>query len=311
MFKRVSLFLMTNLAVLIVFGGILTLLSQLGVFGPEGLTGSGYTPLLVMAGVFGFGGALVSLAMSKFIAKRSTGAQVITQPRNESEAWLLQTVQRQAQQLGLGVPEVAVFDSPTPNAFATGARRNSALVAVSSGLLRSMDRDEVEAVLGHEMSHVANGDMVTLTLIQGVVNTFVIFFARIIGSVVDSVLSGGRRRGVGPAYMLTSLVAEMVLGVLATMIVMAFSRRREFRADAGGATLAGTENMISALRRLAQGHDSQLPDSVAAFGIKGGAHRGLMKLFRSHPPIEVRIQALHANASAQQAVRQPPVSAFG
>ncbi len=296
MLKRTSLFVLTNLGVLVVFGAILTLLSHLGVFGPEGLTGAGYLPLLVIAAVFGFGGALLSLALSKTMAKRATGARVIDRPRSEAEAWLLRTVQTQAQRAGIGMPEVAVFDSPTPNAFATGARRDDALVAVSTGLLQRMHPDEVEAVLGHEISHVANGDMVTLTLIQGVVNTFVIFFARIIGAAVDNALSGGRRRGVGIGYFVATLFAELVLGLLATMIVMAFSRRREFRADAGGARLTSPGTMASALRRLAGDEEPSLPDSLAAFGIKGGGRHGLMALFRSHPPIADRIAALEARS---------------
>ena len=308
MLKRTSLFLMTNLAVLAVFGGILTLLSQLGVFGPEGLTGSGYLPLLGIAAVFGFGGALISLALSKTMAKRAMGAQVITHPRGETEQWLVDTVGDLSRRAGIQMPEVAIFDSPTPNAFATGARRDAALVAVSTGLLRRMGRDEVRAVLGHEITHAANGDMVTLTLIQGVVNTFVIFFARIIGSAVDSALSGGRRRGPGFGYFVASFAAEMVLGLLATMIVMWFSRRREFRADAGGAALTSPHAMSSALRALAGGRGSELPDSLAAFGIKGDVRRGLMKLFRSHPPIEERIAALQERASLGRF--HGPASAF-
>jgi heat shock protein HtpX len=296
MLKRTSLFLLTNLGVLVVFGAILTLLSNLGLFGPEGLTGGGYLPLLGFAAVFGFGGSLLSLALSKTMAKRAMGVQLISQPRSEAEAWLLRTVRDQAQRAGIGMPEVGIFDSPTPNAFATGAKRDDALVAVSTGLLRRMGREEVEAVLGHEISHVANGDMVTLSLIQGVVNTFVIFFARIIGSVVDSVLSGGRQRGVGIGYFVTTLFAEMVLGILATMLVMWFSRRREFRADAGGAELTSPRAMASALRRLAGDEEPALPDSLATFGIKGGAHHGLMALFRSHPPIPDRIAALEERA---------------
>ena len=297
MLKRTSLFVLTNLAVLVVFGGVLTLLSQLGVFGPEGLSGSGYLPMLGIAAVFGFGGALLSLALSKTMAKRAMGAKVIERPTSEYESWLVETVADLSRRAGIEMPEVAIFESPTPNAFATGARRDAALVAVSTGLLARMGRDEVRAVIGHEISHVANGDMVTLTLIQGVVNTFVIFFARIIGSVVDSALSGGRRRGPGMGYFLASFAAEMVLGVLATVIVMWFSRRREFRADAGGAALTSPHAMASSLRALAGGRGSDLPDSLAAFGIKGGGQGGLKKLFRSHPPIEERIARLQSRAS--------------
>jgi heat shock protein HtpX len=235
--------------------------------------------------------------MSKWIAKMSTGAQVIDQPRNRSEQWLVQTVRAQASRAGIGMPEVAIFQAPEPNAFATGASRNNALVAVSAGLLQTMNEDEVEAVLGHEISHVANGDMVTLTLIQGVLNTFVIFLARVVGFLVDRALSSNNneqyRPGIG--FWITSMVAEILLGFLASMIVMWFSRQREFRADAGGANLAGRQKMIAALERLRQvAEPSHLPSEMAAFGINGGLGDGLKKLFMSHPPLEERIAALRA-----------------
>lgn len=291
MFKRVVLFLLTNLAVLVVLSVAFAVLRATGVLQDLDWT---YLPLAVMATVFGFAGSIISLLLSKWIAKRATGAQVITAPRSEMEMWLLQTVQRQANAAGIGMPEVAIYDSPEPNAFATGANRNNSLVAVSSGLLRSMNRDELEAVLAHEVSHVANGDMITLALMQGVVNTFVIFFSRIIGNVVDGFLSrGSERRGPGIGYWLTVIVAEIVLGILATILVMAFSRWREYRADAGAARLAGPQKMIAALRRLGAGEESELPASLAAFGIRGGKS-GFMSLFRTHPRIEDRIRKLQA-----------------
>jgi heat shock protein HtpX len=250
--------------------------------------------LLVFAGVIGFGGALISLAMSKWSAKFMTGAKVIENPRTEAEHWLVETVRRQAQQAGIGMPDVAIYDAPDVNAFATGMNRNSALVAVSTGLLNNMTRDEAEAVLGHEITHVANGDMVTLALIQGVVNTFVIFLSRIIGNLVDKVVFK-TERGNGPAFWITSIIAELVLGILASIIVMWFSRRREFRADAGGASLAGREKMIAALQRLKQAHEApQLPAQMRAFGISGGQAGGLARLFMSHPPLDDRIEALRA-----------------
>ncbi|MEZ5582058.1 MAG: protease HtpX [Candidatus Competibacteraceae bacterium] len=292
--KRIALFLLTNLAILVVLGIVINILG-VGRFVTE--TGIDLKSLFLFAAVFGMGGSFISLAMSKWIAKRSTGAQVITQPRNQAERWLFETVRSQAERAGIGMPEVAVYDSPAPNAFATGASRNNALVAVSTGLLRHMDRDEVEAVLGHEISHVANGDMVTLTLLQGVVNTFVIFLARVIGFMVDRALSGNNQnyRGPGIGYWVTSMIAEVLLGFLATMIVMWFSRYREFRADAGGAELAGRNKMIAALARLQQvAEPSRLPSEIAAFGINGGLGAGLKKLFMSHPPLEERIAALRA-----------------
>jgi heat shock protein HtpX len=245
-----------------------------------------------MAAVIGFGGSFISLALSKFMAKRSMGVQVITQPRNNTEQWLLSTVQRQAEEAGIGMPEVGIFNSPEPNAFATGMRRNNALVAVSAGLLQNMNQDQVEAVLGHEISHVANGDMVTMGLIQGVVNTFVIFLSRVIGHVVDRVVFK-TERGYGPAYYITSIVSQIFLSILASMIVMWFSRRREFRADEGGANLASRQKMIGALRALQRKSEPvDLPGEFAAFGISGGGGGGLKRLFMSHPPLEERIAAL-------------------
>jgi len=282
--KRILLFLATNLAVIVV----LSIVAR--IFGVDQYLmarGGSLGGLLVFAAIFGFGGALISLAMSKWMAKRAMGVRVITQPANATEQWLVNTVRAQADQAGIGMPEVGIFDSPQPNAFATGARRDAALVAVSSGLLRAMNQKEAEAVLAHEISHVANGDMVTLTLIQGVVNTFVIFLARVIGGLVDR-----REDGRGMAYFATVIVAEIVLGIFASMIVMWFSRHREFRADAGGARLAGTTNMISALERLKAGQPQPLPAQMAAFGIAGGRGAGLRKLFMSHPPLDERIEAL-------------------
>jgi heat shock protein HtpX len=242
----------------------------------------------------GFGGSLISLALSKWMAKKSVGAQVITDPRTAEELWLVQTVARQAQAAGIKMPEVAIYDAPDVNAFATGMSKNSSLVAVSTGLLRNMTRDEAEAVLAHEVSHAANGDMVTLALIQGVVNTFVMFFSRVIGHLVDKVVFK-TERGQGPAFFVTMIIAELVLGILASMIVMWFSRQREFRADAGGATLAGRQKMIAALRRLQVMHEpSALPEKMAAFGINGGKGGGLKALFTTHPPLETRIAALEA-----------------
>jgi heat shock protein HtpX len=252
--------------------------------------------LLAFCAVFGFGGAFISLAISKWMAKRSMGVRVIEQPATPVEHWLVNTVRAQAEQAGIGMPEVGIFDSPEPNAFATGARRDAALVAVSTGLLNKMDRGEVEAVLGHEVSHVANGDMVTLALIQGVVNTFVVFLARVVGMLVDRALfrgGDGERQGYGPGYWVTTMVMELLFGLIASMIVMWFSRQREFRADAGGASLAGRGAMIAALERLQALHrPSQLPQQMAAFGISGNVRRGLTRLFMTHPPLEERIEAL-------------------
>ncbi|MBK1692513.1 protease HtpX [Ectothiorhodospira mobilis] len=293
--KRIALFLATNLAIIVVLSITLRLLGVERILDETG-TGLDYTSLLIFAAVFGFGGSFISLAISKWMAKMSMGVQVIEQPRSPDELWLVETVRRQARQAGIGMPEVGIFNSPEPNAFATGMSRNNALVAVSTGLLQNMGRDEVEAVLGHEVSHVANGDMVTLALIQGVVNTFVIFLARVIGHVVDRVVFKNEE-GHGPAFWITTIVAEIVLAILASIIVMWFSRRREFRADAGGAELAGREKMIHALERLraAQGMPAQMPDQMRAFGIRGGGMaQGLKRLFMTHPPLEERIMALKA-----------------
>lgn len=278
--KRVLLFVATNMAILIVLGIVLSILMP--VLGLDQASNSG---LLFMCAVFGMGGSFISLLMSKFIAKRSTGARVIEQPRGKEEEWLLNTVKRQAQNAGIGMPEVAIYDSPEINAFATGANRNNALVAVSTGLLRNMTADEAEAVLGHEVSHVANGDMVTLTLIQGVLNTFVYFFARLVANAIN------RGNNNFMIYFMTVMAFQVVFGALASIIVMWFSRYREFRADSGGASLAGKQKMIAALERLKSNHtDSQLEGQLTAFGING--KRGMAELFMSHPPLEKRIQAL-------------------
>jgi heat shock protein HtpX len=292
--KRILLFLATNLAIVILLGIVLRLLGVESILDESG-TGLDLGALLIFAAVFGFAGSFISLAISKWSAKRMMGVRVITQPVNTAESWLINTVRNQAQQAGIGMPEVGVFDSPEPNAFATGARRDAALVAVSTGLLASMSQQEAEAVLGHEISHVANGDMVTLALIQGVVNTFVIFLARIIGHTVDRVVFRNEQ-GHGPAFWITTIVAELVLGLLATIIVLWFSRQREFRADAGGARLAGRQHMIGALERLMQRHAKPLPDKMAAFGISGGGGQGLRRLFMTHPPLEERIAALRAQS---------------
>ncbi|MDS4068204.1 MAG: protease HtpX [Candidatus Competibacter sp.] len=290
--KRVFLFVATNLGVVLLLGIVARLLGVDRFLYQSGLN---LTSLLVFAAIFGMGGSLISLFMSKWMAKMSVGAQVIEQPRTQTERWLVETVQRQAQAAGIGMPEVAIYDSPEPNAFATGANRNSALVAISTGLLQQMTAEEAEAVLGHEVSHVANGDMVTLSLLQGVLNTFVIALSRIIGYLVDQALSSRNeeRSGPGIGYWITSMVLEIVFGLLASLIVMWFSRQREFHADAGGARLAGRGKMIAALERLRQLHEpSQLPSQMAAFGINGGLGDGLRKLFMTHPPLEERIAAL-------------------
>ncbi len=285
---RIALFLGTNLAILLLISVTFRLLGIEGLLMQNGVD-LNLNALLVFSAVIGFSGSLISLFISKWMAKRSMGVQIIEQPSQPIEHWLVQTVQMQAQRAGIGMPEVGIFDNPSPNAFATGWNRNAALVAVSSGLLRSMSKDEVEAVLAHEVSHVANGDMITLSLIQGVVNTFVVFLSRVIGHVVDRVILKNER-GHGVGFWISSMVAELMLGLLATMIVMWFSRYREYRADAGGAALAGRGKMIAALRRLQQAHDPQpLPDEMAAFGINGGK---LQALFSSHPPLERRIAAL-------------------
>jgi heat shock protein HtpX len=286
---RILLFLATNIAVLAVLNismrilGIESLLDEQGV-------GLDIQNLTVYAALIGFSGSLISLALSKWSAKRMTGANVIETPRNDTERWLLQTVQRQAEQSNIGMPEVAIYNDATPNAFATGMNKNNALVAVSSGLLQSMTEEEVEAVLAHEVSHVANGDMITMALIQGVVNTFVIVLSRIVGHLVDRVVFK-TERGHGPAFWITSIIAELVLGVLASIIVMWFSRQREYRADAGAARLVGSGKMIAALQRLARSSTQPLPDQLTAFGISGGK-AGISALFMTHPAIEDRINAL-------------------
>jgi heat shock protein HtpX len=279
--KRVLLFLATNFAVLIVLSIVMSV-----VFSFFGIDSSSMGGLLVFAAIFGFGGSFISLAMSKWLAKRSTGAQVIHQAQNQTERWLIDTVSKQAAKAGIGMPEVAIFNSPEMNAFATGMNRNNALVAVSTGLLQHMDEDEIEAVLAHEISHVANGDMVTLTLIQGVVNTFVIFLARAIAGLIRN---NNNQLG-GIAYFAIVIVLEIVFGILASMIVMWFSRQREYRADAGSAKLSSKPKMIAALERLKRNHESQLEGSMMAFGIAGGKKRS--ELFLSHPPLEKRIAAL-------------------
>jgi heat shock protein HtpX len=287
--KRVFLLVATNIGVMIVLSIVASLLGVDRFLTQNGLN---LGALLAFSAVFGFGGAFISLAMSKWMAKRSTGAQVITEPRNAAEKWLVDTVQRQARVAGIGMPEVAVFDAPEPNAFATGMNKNNALVAVSTGLLRNMSQEEVEAVLGHEVTHVANGDMVTLTLIQGVVNTFVMFLSRVVGYVIDRAVFK-TERGIGPGYYITVFVLQIVFGILATAIVCWFSRQREFKADAGGAHLAGKRKMISALERLkgGDGHSS-LPETVEAFGIIG-----VKKMFMTHPPLDERIAALQASSA--------------
>ncbi|NNF52271.1 MAG: protease HtpX [Gammaproteobacteria bacterium] len=288
--KRIFLFLMTNIAVLVVLSVVLRLLGVDRILDESG-TGLNYQNLLILSAVIGFGGAFISLAISKWMAKRGTGARVIVQPANETESWLLSTVQRLSRDAGIEMPEVAIYDAPDMNAFATGARRNAALVAVSTGLLRGMDRQQVEAVLGHEISHVANGDMVTLALVQGVVNTFVIFLSRIVGHVIDRViLKNDRGHGIG--YFVSVLAAQVVLGFLASMIVMWVSRHREFRADAGAASLVGAPGMISALQRLESNTQAALPEQLQAFGISGTRTHGWRRLFMSHPPIQERIAAL-------------------
>jgi len=291
--RRIALFLLTNIAVLLLLSIVCHLFGIDQWAAARGYGGMG--GLLAYAAVFGMGGAFISLAMSKWMAKMTTGARVIEQPQNEAERWLVDTVRRHAQNAGIGMPEVAIYDAPEMNAFATGMSKNHSLVAVSTGLLQQMDREQVAAVLGHEIGHVANGDMVTLTLIQGVLNTLVIVAARIVGRLVDSWLSGGRdsREGTGIGYFVSVIVLQLVFGLFASMIVMAFSRWREFRADAAGARLAGRGAMISALQRLQLNHgESTLPKSMAAFGISGPLAQGLQRLFMSHPPLDERIAAL-------------------
>lgn len=288
--KRIVLFLATNLAIVLVLSVTMRLLGVEPYLTANGLNlGS----LLIFAAVMGFGGSLISLAISKWMAKKSMGVQVIETPSSSTEVWLVDTVRKYAKEAGIGMPEVGIFPSPEVNAFATGANRNNALVAVSAGLLNSMTREEAEAVIGHEIAHVANGDMVTLALIQGVVNTFVMFLSRVIGHTVDRVVFKNEE-GHGPAFFVTMIVAELVLGILASIIVMWFSRQREFRADRGGASLAGRGAMIAALERLASTHGQPLPDKMAAFGINGGTPQGWKRLFMTHPPLAERIAALRA-----------------
>ena len=287
--KRIFLFIVTNLAVLALLSIVIFVIERVfGVRLPQGGLGG----LLVFAAVFGFGGALISLALSKWTAKRMMGVRVIAEPQSEVEVGLVATVKRLAAQAQIGMPEVGIFDAEEMNAFATGARRNAALVAVSTGLLRSMSRPQAEAVMGHEISHVANGDMVTMALLQGVLNTFVIFLARIIGGLVDRALFRNDREESGVGFFLTTMVAQIVLGTLAGMIVNWYSRRREFRADRGGADLAGTGSMIGALEALKRSHGEPMPPQMQAFGINTGETGGFMRLFMSHPPLDERIAAL-------------------
>jgi len=291
---RILLFLATNLAVLVLVSIVFNLLGFESILMANGVD-LNLQALLVMCALFGFGGSLVSLLMSKWMAKRGTGTYIIEQPRNRDEQWLVETVEVLAKEAGIGMPEVGIFPSETANAFATGWNRNAALVAVSAGLLRRFQPNEVRAVLAHEIGHVANGDMITLSLIQGVVNTFVMFFARIIGHTVDRVVFK-TERGYGLGYFVVTIVAEIVLGFLASMIVMWFSRFREYRADAAGATLTNRGDMIAALQRLKaeQGMPSELPGELTAFGIRSGKS-GLADLFRSHPPLDDRIRALQSH----------------
>jgi heat shock protein HtpX len=288
--KRIVLFLATNMALVLVLSVTMRLLGVEPYLNANGLN---LTSLLIFAAVMGFGGSFISLAISKWSVKRSLGVHVLENPASPTEVWLVDTVRRYAEKSGIRMPEVGVYDSPEVNAFATGMTRNSSLIAVSTGLLRQLTREEAEAVLGHEVAHAANGDMVTLALIQGVVNTFVMFLSRVIGHLVDRVVFK-TERGQGPAFFVTMIVAELVLGVLASIIVMWFSRRREFIADTGGANLAGRRNMIAALQRLGGLHPQPLPDKMAAFGIAGGVGSGLKRLFMTHPPLEERIAALKA-----------------
>ncbi len=288
--KRIVLFLATNFAIMLVLSITMRLLGVEPYLNANGLNlGS----LLVFAGVMGFGGSLISLAISKWSAKTAMGVHVIEAPSNSTEFWLLETIRKYSVEVGIKMPEVGIYESPDVNAFATGMSRNSSLIAVSTGLLQKMTRQEAEAVLGHEVAHAANGDMVTMALIQGVVNTFVMFFSRVIGYLIDKIVFK-TERGNGPAFFVTMIIAELVLGILASIIVMWFSRRREFRADQGGAGLAGRRNMIAALERLNAQHPQPLPEKMAAFGIAGGVGSGLKRLFMTHPPLEERIAALKA-----------------
>ncbi len=287
---RILLFLGTNLAIVMVLSVTMRLLGVEPYLNANGLN---LTSLLIFAAVMGFGGAFISLAISKWSAKKSMGVHVIETPSNSTEYWLVETVRKYATATGISMPEVGIYDAPDVNAFATGMSKNSSLIAVSTGLLQQMTRQEAEAVLAHEVTHAASGDMVTMALIQGVVNTFVMFLSRVIGSLVDKVIFK-TERGHGPAFFVTMIVAELVLGILASIIVMWFSRQREFRADRGGATLAGRSSMIAALERLASLHPQPLPDKMAAFGISGGMGGGIKRLFMTHPPMEERIAALRA-----------------
>lgn len=284
---RILLFLATNVAILAVISIVFNILGLSGTLDAHGVD-LNLNALLIISAVIGMTGSIISLIMSKWSAKNAMGVHVIEYPQNQTEQWLVDIVAKHAKQAGIGMPEVGIFQTPEANAFATGMNKNSALVAVSTGLLQNMNADEVEAVVGHEISHVANGDMVTMALMQGVVNTFVYFFATVIGHVVDRVVFK-TEEGHGPAYFIVQMVAQIALGFLATMLVMWFSRYREFRADAGGANLAGRQKMIDALRALQRGHAEDLPGQLAAFGINGG---GVQKLFMSHPPLEERIAAL-------------------
>ena len=289
--KRIFLFIVTNLAVLVLLGLVIFIIEH--VFGVQ-LGQGGVGGLLVFAAICGFGGALTSLALSKWTAKRMMGVRVIVQPQSEMEVWLVSAVERLAAQAHIAMPEVGIFDAEEMNAFATGARRNAALVAVSTGLLRAMPRPQAAAVLGHEISHVANGDMVTLALLQGVLNTFVIFLARIVGNIVDRALFKNDRSESGIGFFLATMVAQILLGILASLIVSWYSRRREFRADRGGATLVGAASMIGALELLKRSHGEPMPPQMQAFGINTGDSRGFMRLFMSHPPLDARIAALRA-----------------
>ncbi len=288
--QRIFLFLLTNIAIMVILSVTLRVLGIESLLAENG-SDLNLNALVIFSGIFGFGGAFISLAISKWMAKRMTGAIVIESPSNNVEKWLLETVEKQSKIVGIKMPEVAIFPSPQMNAFATGASKNKALVAVSQGLLDSMTQGEIEAVVGHEMSHVANGDMVTLTLIQGVVNTFVIFFSRVIGHVVDRVILKNQR-GHGIGYFVTTIFAHIVLSILASVIVMYFSRKREYVADTGGADLAGHQNMINALKRLGQKEPEALPEQLAAFGIGEKPKTGWRELWSSHPPLEDRIKAL-------------------
>ena len=296
MVNRILLFLLTNLAILLVlsvamkFFGLENLMAN-----TFGGTGINLTGLLIFSAAFGFGGSFISLFISKWMAKRATGAKVIESPSNEDERWLVNTTRQLSERAGIGMPEVAIFNSAAPNAFATGANRNKSLVAVSTGLLRGMKREQVKAVLGHEIGHIANGDMITLTLIQGVLNTFVIFLSRIIGMLVDRFVLRNER-GMGIGYWVTTIIAQILLGILASAVVMWFSRRREFRADAAGAQLAGRNNMINALEALRRSQGAaSMPESLAAFGISPSARSGMARLFASHPPLDERIRALKSS----------------